>query len=237
MIRIAVVEDEKRYQEQIKEYLEKYEKEYQENFHITYYRDGDDISVDYKAQYDIILMDIQMSFVDGMTAAREIRQKDSQVIIIFLTNMSQYAVKGYEVDALDYILKPIDYFTFSKRLQRAVQRCNRAREERYLAIPFKGGIAKLSAADIYYIESHSHNLHFMGNFEPVIAYGTIKEMEEKLREMHFSRANSGCIVNLRYVSRVEDGYVCLKNIQIPLSRTRKNAFLEALTNYVSEAAR
>ena len=74
------------------------------------------IAVDYRAVYDIILMDIEMRFMDGMTAAEKIREHDSEVVIIFITNMPQYAIKGYRVDALDYVLKPVSYFAFSQRI-------------------------------------------------------------------------------------------------------------------------
>ena len=75
MIRIAVVEDEQNYIDQITEYLRRYEKEQREELQISVYRDGDGITAEYKAQFDIIFMDIQMKFVDGMTAAEEIRKK------------------------------------------------------------------------------------------------------------------------------------------------------------------
>lgn len=116
MIRIAIVEDEDLYIRQLTQYLEKYEKKEQEDFEITVYRDGDGITSQYNAQFDIILMDIQMKFVNGMTAAEEIREVDSEVVIIFITNMTQYAIRGYEVDAFDYILKPVSYFAFSQSL-------------------------------------------------------------------------------------------------------------------------
>ena len=81
---------------------------------------GDEIALGYKAVYDIILMDIEMKFMDGMMAAEEIRKVDTEVIIIFITNSPQYAIKGYAVDALDYVLKPVSYYAFSQRLGRAV---------------------------------------------------------------------------------------------------------------------
>lgn len=107
MIRIAVVEDEKKFIDQTKEYFDRYQEEHHESLDITYFRDGDEIVSRYRSQFDIIFMDIQMKFMDGMTAAREIRKQDSQVIILFITNLSQYAIRGYEVGALDYILKPL----------------------------------------------------------------------------------------------------------------------------------
>ena len=63
----------------------------------------------YSGDFDIILMDIQMKYMDGMTAAEQIRKLDSEVIIMFITNMTQYAIRGYEVDALDYVVKPVEY--------------------------------------------------------------------------------------------------------------------------------
>lgn len=112
MIRIAIVEDEEQYVQQLTEYLQEYQKSSNEEIDITVYRDGDEITSKYKSQFDIILMDIQMKFVNGMTAAEEIRSVDSSVVIIFITNMTQYAIQGYKVGAMDYILKPISYFAF-----------------------------------------------------------------------------------------------------------------------------
>ena len=116
MIRIAIVEDEETYINQFTEYLQNYQKTTNEEIDVTVYRDGDEITSKYKSQYDIILMDVQMKFIDGMTAAQEIRNVDSKVIIIFITNMSQYAIHGYKVGALDYILKPVSYFSFCKHI-------------------------------------------------------------------------------------------------------------------------
>ena len=103
MIRIAIVEDEEAYVQQLISYLHEYQKTANEEIAVTVYRDGDEITSKYKSQYDIILMDIQMKFVDGMTAAEEIRSIDSSVVIIFITNMTQYAIQGYKVGAMDYI--------------------------------------------------------------------------------------------------------------------------------------
>ena len=94
MIRIAVVEDEEYYVNQLTGYLNEYQKTEKEELDITVYRDGDAVTAEYKSQFDIILMDIQMKFVDGMTAAEEIRKMDSEVVIIFITNMTQYAIRG-----------------------------------------------------------------------------------------------------------------------------------------------
>ena len=70
-----------------------------------------------------------MKFMDGMSAAEEIRKVDTEVVIIFITNMAQYAIRGYAVDALDYVLKPVSYFAFSQRLSRAIGRMKKTRDK------------------------------------------------------------------------------------------------------------
>ena len=108
MIRIAVVEDEELYAEQLQNYISKYAEERKKQIKVTWFQDGEDIVSGYKGEYDIILLDIQMRFMDGMTAAEKIRELDSEVVLMFITNMIQYAVRGYEVDAMDYVVKPVE---------------------------------------------------------------------------------------------------------------------------------
>ncbi len=230
MIKVAIVEDEASYAEQLADYLRRYGQENGEAFEIVRFADGDAIVNKYKAQYDIILMDVQMKFMDGMSAAEEIRKVDTEVVIIFITNMAQYAIRGYAVDALDYVLKPISYFAFSQRLNRAIARMKK-REQKALSLSIKGGAIRVDIADIYYIESQGHNLivHTAnGNYESA---GAMKEMEEKLAGMDFFRGNKGYLINLAHVDGVQDGSAMVKGEALLISRSRKKDFMEALTNY------
>ena len=122
MITIAIVEDEEAYAKQLTEYIEKYQQESGKRFKVIRFRDGDEIVEKYTGEYDIILIDIQMQFMDWMTAAEEIRKLDTKVVIMFITNMTNYAIRGYEVDAMDYVLKPVSYFAFARKLERAIGR-------------------------------------------------------------------------------------------------------------------
>ena len=122
MTRIAVVEDDSAYRRQLREYLQRYERESGEALSVTEFSDGLEIAEHYSSSYDIIFMDIQMSHLDGMQTAQRIRAQDKTVIIIFITNLAQFALQGYKVEALDYVLKPIQYFAFSQVLQKAVKK-------------------------------------------------------------------------------------------------------------------
>ena len=114
MIRIAIVEDDPAYREQLKTYVSNYEKEYEEQFRLSVFTDGLEFIEAFHADYDIVFMDIRMKHLDGMETARKIRLQDHNCIIIFITNLAQYALQGYEVEAMSYILKPIQYFAFSR---------------------------------------------------------------------------------------------------------------------------
>ena len=233
MIKIAIVEDEVLYAQQLQDFLHQYEKENGELFDITVYTDGDQIVHKYQSQYDLILMDVEMKFMDGMSAAEEIRKMDTEVVIIFITNMAQYAIRGYAVDALDYVLKPVSYFAFSQRLNRAIGRMKK-REQKVIMVNIKGGAVRVNVANIYYIESQGHTLilhTILGDYE---TSGTMKEMEEKLKGMNFCRGNKGYLINLQHVDGIQDGCATVKGEQLVLSRARKKEFMEELTKYWGE---
>ena len=234
MIKIAIVEDDQHYSRQLEEYLRKYESECGETFDITTYSDGDTIVSHYHSQFDIILMDVEMRFLDGMSAAEEIRRTDKEVVIIFITNMPQYAIRGYAVEALDYILKPVSYFAFSQRLGRAISRMKK-REQKSLVIPVKGGTVRVAVSSIYYIESQGHNMIYHTASGEYISSGTMKDAEETLATLHFFRGSKWYLINLQQVQGLGDGCAKLKNGEnVPLSRSRKKEFVEALAQYWGE---
>ena len=230
MIRIAIVEDDEKYISTLKEYLKKYEEETDEEFEVAVYHDGDEIAAFYRAQFDIILMDIEMKFLDGMSAAEEIRRSDSAVSIIFITNTPQYAIRGYAVGALDYILKPVPYFTFSQRLSRAVSRLKRRRKT-WITIPVKGGVMRMGLSDVYYIESEGHNLIYHTKDGTQMSSGTLKSAETSLEEQNFSRINKCYLVNLEHVEGVKDKYAVVHGEKLLISLPRTRQFMEELTRY------
>ena len=234
MIKIAIVEDDINYSSQLTEYLGRYEADFGERFDISTYFDGDAIVEDYHSQFDIILMDVEMRFMDGMSAAEEIRRSDKEVVIIFITNMPQYAIRGYAVEALDYILKPVSYFAFSQRLSRAISRMKK-REQRSVIIPVKGGTVRVEASSIQYIESQGHSIIYHTSGGDYVSSGTMKDSEEALRELHFFRGSKWYLINLQQVEGLDDDIAKLKGGKtVALSRGRKKEFMEALAQYWGE---
>jgi DNA-binding LytR/AlgR family response regulator len=236
MIRVALVEDDPNYREELMEYLKRYEQESGEKFRSSVFTDGDEIAEEYRADYDIILMDIEMTFMDGMTAAERIRKVDSEVVIIFITNMPQFVMKGYTVDALDYVLKPISYFAFSQRIDRALSRMKK-RTTKYITIEIKGGMQKLDVSKITYVEVCNHDLIFHTLNGDYLTKGAMKELETILGTENFFRCNKCYLINLEYVESVQNYDVILGKDIVQVSRARKRALLDALNDYLSEVGK
>ena len=231
MIRVAIVEDEAEIREQLMGYVQRYTRQYGTAFEVKTFADGLEILEDYRPAYDLILLDIEMKHLDGMETARRIRELDPDVMLVFITNMAQYAIKGYAVGALDYVLKPVPYFAFSQQLQK-VEAQLRRRTRHYLAVPVEGGLRRLDTSRIYYIESEGHRVHFYTEEGDFAAPGALKALEEKLADRPFARCNSGYLVNLAQVQAVQQNTVEVGPYELQVSRPKRKGFLAALTDYI-----
>ena len=236
IVRIALVEDDPIYQKQILDFLSRFEAERGESFQVTTFTDGHEIAFHYDGSYDILLMDIELGVMNGMEAAEAIRKLDSEVVIIFITNMPQYAIKGYMVDALDYVLKPLSYYAFSQRIDRALTRMRR-RGKKYISIPVKGGIKKLDISRIMYVEIQDHDLIFHTTIGVLQSKGNLTEIEEQLDPKQFFRCGKSHLVNLEFVEGVENNDVQVGDDVVQVSRTRRKALLDALNDYINEVSK
>lgn len=234
MIKIAIVEDEAAVRDQLTDYVRRYTRQYGTEFEVTCFTDGDEILENYRPAFDIIFLDVEMKRLNGMETAQRIRELDDDVLLIFITNMAQYAIKGYSVGALDYVLKPVPYFAFSQQLQKALGQLKK-REQHYLAVAVDGGMRRLDAAEIYYLESEGHKVHFYTEKEDFVVPGTLKNYEEKLVGRAFARCNSGYLVNLAQVSGVQQDMVQVGPYTLQISRPRRKAFMAGLADYIGGA--
>ena len=182
---------------------------------------------------DLILMDIEMTFLDGMSAAEEIRRADPEVLIIFITNSPQYAIKGYAVQALDYILKPLSYYAFCQRMNHVRELLGR-RQKHFLTVPCAGGVQKLDASDIYYVEICDHDLLFHTKQGEVHSTGSMRDVEQKLPPENFFRSSKAYLVNLEHVDGIQDEDAIVNGDRVQISRAKRKAFLAALNHYMGE---
>lgn len=231
MVRVAVVEDDRLCAERTRGYIEDFGKESGEAFAVTLFGDGLELLDGYRPVFDIIFMDIEMPDLDGMETARRLRALDPVVILIFVTNMAQYAIKGYEVEALDYMVKPIGYFNFTLKLKKALRKLGRVADVS-VSVPQESGVMRLNSSQIRYVEVINHNLVFHTDTGEYEARGSLTETEKLLGGHGFSRCNHCYLVNLKYVSGIRSGFaVMVSGDALQISRPKKKAFLDALAGY------
>jgi len=235
-MKIVLVEDNELHREQIKQEIQSYFEDLDEVCELRVFDNGSDMLDHYYAVggYDLLLLDIQLPGMDGISIARQIREHDAKVLIVFITNMTAYAVQGYSVHALDYILKPINRISFRSTLDHA-RALFRQRVEHYISVITGEGLLKLDISQIYYIETERHavRLHYTkGSFH---INETLKSIEGKLKNAPFCRCNNCYLVNLAHVERVKKNDVVVAGHELSFSRLRYKPFMEALTNYMGGA--
>lgn len=231
MYHIAIVEDEAAFCGQLQTFLEQYQKEQNIRFKISVFRAGEEILADYQPIYDIILMDIEMPGINGMDAAAQIRSMDGDVVLMFITNIASYAIRGYEVGALDFVMKPLTYYTFSMRFARVLKRV-RQREQQQILLTLPGGVKKLEIQQIYYVEVQNRILHYHTDEGEYSVRGTMQSVEEAFVRQPFVKCNHWYIVNLKHVSQVRQNTVTVGGHELEISRRNRTPFLKALADYV-----
>ncbi|MDD3666771.1 MAG: LytTR family DNA-binding domain-containing protein [Bacteroidales bacterium] len=231
MIKIAVVEDEREIGNQLCGFVERYKEEWNEEICVELFTDGLEILEPYSGKWDIIFMDIRLKNLDGMTTAGRIREYDADVVIIFITTMSSFAIKGYEVGALDFVLKPVNYDIFSLKLKKALNKAKQHLNVQYLLITTDSGKRKISTDEILYIEVKGHNLSIITRTENFIMRCSMNKIEKEISGSYFVRCNNSFLVNLKKITGIEKEEVIIHTYKIPISRGRKKMFLEKFAAY------
>lgn len=233
MIRVGIVEDEAEQADLLEGYLARYGGERGEQFQVTRLPDGMDLVDDYKGQYDIILLDIQMRHLDGMAAAEKIRKVDTDVVIIFITSTVRYAVQGYSVDALGYVLKPVPYTQFSQIFEKAIARVQARQQHTYIQVAVAEGQIRLDCSTICYIESQRNHVILHCSGRDYVTAGPLKRFEELLSGHGFCKCHNAFLVNLSFVEAVNREEVVLTDrTTLSVSRARKKEFMAALAENI-----
>lgn len=231
-MKVMIVDDDPEMVENLKNFIKRFEQESEtgERFQINTYSDGVDAS-HLKTFADIVLLDISMPHIDGLKLAKHIRRHDNNCVIIFITSMAQYAIDGYSVDALDFLLKPLSYATFKIRMKRAVDAVKRDITQDIIIISGYNRV-KRSIKDITYVESNKHRLFYHTTDEVIESWGTMKEIKEQLENYGFVLCNSCYLVNLRYVENVTNDEVQVNGEKLKISRSKKKELVNALMEFL-----
>lgn len=227
MLHIAAVDGDPSALERLQRLLAQYQAQRGISAELSIFRGGEQLLEHYRPVYDVIFLEIELSGMNGMEAARRIRQLDQDTAIIFLTHLAQYAIQGYRVGALDFLLKPADYPGLSAALDRAV-RLAEARPPARIVLAQPGGAVRLEVRQIYYVEIQDRHLHYHTDQGEYILRGSMRQAEQQLAGCHFVRCNYWYLVNLHHVTAIKRDIVVAAGHELTISRRCRSAFLAAV---------
>ena len=233
-MKIGILEDERDVAEKIKQYIATYfeKRGGGESLELHSYADAYELLENYRADFDVLFMDIQLNMMTGMEAAERIRRQDSRVLIVFVTNLAQYAVEGYQVNAFDFILKPVDYNGFAMKLDRIARELEHRSDDVFVNLKTKDGYVRLNVARIAYVEVRAHDLIYHADGETVAVRGTLKNAASELEGRYFGLCNSCYLVNLACVKRANKTVVLNTGEELPISQGKRKQFLSELAKYM-----
>ena len=227
MLKIAVVEDSFFDYKRLRDLIGRFQKEKAtEELSVVRYKDGLEFLEKFQGNCDIVLMDIEMPMLSGMDAAKKMRVSDPFIPLIFTTNMARYAIEGYLVDAIGYLLKPINYVDLCNRLSVAIRKTNR--DSGQIVLNVKRGKKKICMTDIYYLESRNNDVFYHTSDGVIKVRATLKQAESELSNGCFVRCNNCYSVNLNYVTGINGSTVKVKEEELQISRSKKKQFIDAL---------
>lgn len=126
MHHIGIVDDDERSRDLVLHHLRRFQDEHDQRFTVRVFGDGADLVRDYPPDLDVLFLDVEMPGMGGFEAAHAVRELDDRVVIVFVTRMAQLAIRGYEVGALSYLVKPLGYAAFEQQLTRCLRQVRRS---------------------------------------------------------------------------------------------------------------
>ena len=229
MYNIAIVEDNDNDAKVLESYISQIDPK-GNNYAVSRFHSAEEFLSDCKPIYALVLFDVEMPGKTGLEAAIELRKIDKSCSIIFVTNLIQYAQKGYEVDAVAYLVKPVQYYDFVLKFKKAIDIYSLS-ENKDFTVKTAKGMCRISTDKLMYVEIIKHRLYYRLVEETLEVTGTIAKAEEELKKFGFLKCNQCYLVNPRFISKIQGLEVEVGNTSLLISRPKKKAFLAELAKF------
>ena len=232
MYQIASIEDDPAEEEVLRRHVERFSRENGVELALTWFRTAAEF-LERHHPASLILMDIDLPGISGMEAATLLRSYDSETPLIFVTNLAQFAIKGYEVDALDFVVKPVGYHDFALRMKKAL-RVMRRQAGQTLTVTSREGTSVFAAGDLAFVEVMNHELSYHVEGVGVVSgRGSLRELEASLEGQPFCRVSNSCLVNMEHIRQVKrDRLVMSDGTELFFSRSRKRPAMETIAAFL-----
>ena len=199
-------------------------------YNIVTFTDGLFLLEGYKPVYDAIFLDVEMRLVDGIGCAAQLRIIDDEVPLVYTTRMAQYATDGYEVGAMGYLLKPVNYYALKLALDRALRASQRTSPVRLWLTDGDERVA-VDAREVDYVEVSGHELSYHSAGKVYRDWGSLRQCAERLAPLSFSPCNRYCLINLAHVERMRAESVVVGGDEIPVSRRSRKRLSQELMDF------
>lgn len=230
---VAIVEDDDSAAKRLEVALKKFGAESGVSFDVKRFFDGESFISSYDKGFDIIYMDIELPGMNGMATVKKLRELDENVTLIFVTNLAQYAIDGYQYGAFDFIVKPVTYFAFKVKIERALRRIKtRTSVELWINVTGQGR-RQLSSGKIKYIDVNKHDVTYHTTEGDFKTRGTMTNVIEQLKGFPFALCNRCFLVNLSFVTEVKAWTVVVDGEELQISHLKRKEFINKVNKFIS----
>jgi len=183
-----------------------------------------------QTQVDLLFLDIEMPYVNGIDFLKSLSNPPK---VIFTTAYERYAIQGFDLDVLDYLLKPISFERFLKAANKAYDYFNQKQEtseENYFFVKTDYKLEKIEFDDILFTEAMENYVAIYTNERKVITHSTLKAVQEKLPQKQFIQPHKSYIININKIDAIEGNMLHINKYQVPISKYQKEEVMEKIIN-------
>jgi len=235
MIIIGICDGDTAVRVMLSDFIRRYKDETGLNVQVLSYDNGEKLLRHYPFEMDLIFLEIPFTKMNGIEIARRIREVDAHVGIVFLTTVLNHVLEAYDVQANNYLIKPLRYTRFLKEVEQARTRRG---HNRFFIETNDNGVYKIYTKSICYIETEERNTRIHTETDTILSYKRMKEHEQALFEPYFIRCHTSFIVNLLFFEKIEQNdIILLSGERIPVSRNRKKDVLSRIELIYSEGVK